>query len=416
MLNNQNFISNMEDDNEDKEIASQIDQDVIHRIECNDMTLTAIKLPDDFLPERQYVDGEDIIPLITALTGNIAVTSLDLSDNDLGDEGASLLKELLQQNKKLKILDLSRNRILTTGGKALADGLVENAALLNLNLLENSLGDEGARAFARVFATNRTLTHISLADNGISTAGAEAIASSLKHNRSLTHVNFAYNDFGNDGIEVMVEAWNNHCNIINACFADNNIEDAGAAFIAGLLTRNPKLTSLDLSANDITDIGGQLIYNALLTNTAITGLSLQGNKIKPSLLKKINTKVDNNKATAEMLLTAVEQENLADVQQLIAEGASLNYQNQDGNTALHIAATTKNASIIEYLLEQPAQVILRNNNGELPDCKPEAPCFNWNNPYRFFTENPPNYFNRRKNCHRENAENYAGDITICNQR
>ena len=77
-----------------------------------------------------------------------ALTSLDLSDNRIGDEGASAFGKLLERGcSVLSVLALSDNGIGPAGAKDLAAGAgVEGCPLHNLDLSENRVGNDGAIA------------------------------------------------------------------------------------------------------------------------------------------------------------------------------------------------------------------------------------------------------------------------------
>ena len=55
------------------------------------------------------------------------------------------------------------------------------------------------------------------------------------------------------------------------------------------------------------------------------------------------------------------------MQLLIDVGADVNATDQDGNTSLHIVASSGNAIIAEFLLRKNADPNAKNKNGETPD-------------------------------------------------
>lgn len=62
------------------------------------------------------------------------------------------------------------------------------------------------------------------------------------------------------------------------------------------------------------------------------------------------------------LLHAVEKERIDVIDCLLAHGCNINYQNDDGNTALHIACRTGNIDIIQRLIQAGADGMIRNND------------------------------------------------------
>ena len=75
-------------------------------------------------------------------------TTLVLTSNNIGDDGATALAEALKSNTALATLYLYFNNIGVTGAIALAEVLKNNTALTTLYLTSNNIGDDGAIALA----------------------------------------------------------------------------------------------------------------------------------------------------------------------------------------------------------------------------------------------------------------------------
>ncbi|KAG9067205.1 hypothetical protein KI688_011987 [Linnemannia hyalina] len=88
------------------------------------------------------------------------LTTLDLEDNSIGDNGAQALSEALKANSTLTTLDLSRNPIESDGAQALSEALMVNSTLTTLSLGGTSIGDNGAQALSEALRTNSTVTII----------------------------------------------------------------------------------------------------------------------------------------------------------------------------------------------------------------------------------------------------------------
>lgn len=146
------------------------------------------------------------VEFLCAILDNIpAITELDVSGTDLGDEGA----KALASNQTITTLDVGGTKITDVGAKALA----ENHTITTLKLTHNPIGDEGAKAFA----SNQTITTLGVAGTGITDVGAKALA----ENCTITTLNLIANYVTNEG--------------------------------ARALASNQSLTTLHLSANRLTD-------------------------------------------------------------------------------------------------------------------------------------------------------------------
>ena len=123
------------------------------------------------------VAGNNISPVgATAVAAMVAVTggltALDLSFNDLNDEGVSAVCKAIQSNKETR--------------------------LVSLNFKNNGIGPGGANAVAAMVAVTGALTSLNLSNNelcgltfigGTYTAvGIKAIANALRSNGALTKI------------------------------------------------------------------------------------------------------------------------------------------------------------------------------------------------------------------------------------
>jgi Leucine Rich repeat len=63
------------------------------------------------------------------MTGDMSITTLNISANNIGDKGAAALAEMLRSNTTLERLDLSSNVIDYDGISALSAALADNTSL-----------------------------------------------------------------------------------------------------------------------------------------------------------------------------------------------------------------------------------------------------------------------------------------------
>ena len=91
--------------------------------------------------------GDDGATALAKLLEIHALISLDLSSNQIGDKGATDLAKALKSSYTLLItLNFGKNQITNIGAKALAEALESNDTLRDLYLDSNQVGDEGANA------------------------------------------------------------------------------------------------------------------------------------------------------------------------------------------------------------------------------------------------------------------------------
>ena len=96
------------------------------------------------------VAGNNISPVgATAVAAMVAVTggltALDLSFNDLNDDGVSTVCDAIQSNKETKLasLNMGANSIGPIGAKSVAAMVAVTGALIECDLSNNAMGEEG---------------------------------------------------------------------------------------------------------------------------------------------------------------------------------------------------------------------------------------------------------------------------------
>ncbi|KAG0283777.1 hypothetical protein BGZ97_008416, partial [Linnemannia gamsii] len=112
---------------------------------------------------------------LAEINAHSTLTTLNLRNNSIGDNGAEALSETLKTNSTLTTLDLARNSIRNNGAVALSEALKSNSTLTTLDLSSNSIGENGAVALSEALKTNSTLTTLNLQFNSIGDNGAVAL-------------------------------------------------------------------------------------------------------------------------------------------------------------------------------------------------------------------------------------------------
>lgn len=163
-------------------------QNVIQRIQENDPRLTLIGSGawSDCLTEADIEVLTDAIKF----SKNTFLNTLDLNENDSGDEGALFLSSL-EAIKNLKIAD---NGITSVG----AEYLKEMKSLSSLDVSLNEIGDDGFAALVK----NTSIVSLTACRCGITSQGAEAVLNN-------THI-FSLALEGNDIEEKVLEKIDAH--------------------------------------------------------------------------------------------------------------------------------------------------------------------------------------------------------------
>ena len=182
-----------------------------------------------------------------ALQGMNNLTSLNISSQQIGPEGAKLVSGV----KQLEKLILVFNNVGTEGAKYISE--MEN--LTSLIIRSNNIGDEGAIHLSGM----KKLTNLDVSDNMIREDGMRAIRKmtqlrsfvdcgscaleEVSKMDQLTYLDVSHNLSG-----AAIGKFNNltWLSMVNTCIGDNELE---------LISKYPKLTKLFVSNNFITSEG-----------------------------------------------------------------------------------------------------------------------------------------------------------------
>jgi len=151
-------------------------------LSCN-TTLTSLeicscKIPSD-LPE----------PFIKGLKNMSSLTSLNLGNNSLEDDGLISISEALTGNDSLTELNLCSNGI-TDASMEQMSGFLSDSAIKIINLSLNNLGDEGAKKLMEGIKSSKTLSEIYLQSIGISNTGKDALSEIPKTKKKVKKLSF----------------------------------------------------------------------------------------------------------------------------------------------------------------------------------------------------------------------------------
>ncbi|XP_057710176.1 NACHT, LRR and PYD domains-containing protein 12-like [Corythoichthys intestinalis] len=145
-------------------------------------------------------------PLASVLSSSSNLRHLDLSHNDLSDKWVEILsKGLANPNCKLESLDLKSCKLGTGSCHPLASVLSSPSNLKHLDLSENNLSDEGVEILSKGLASPHcTLESIRLSECGFTNKGCLFLAEALKSYPShLQELDLSVNKIGKEGKRVL---------------------------------------------------------------------------------------------------------------------------------------------------------------------------------------------------------------------
>ena len=139
--------------------------------------------PRELNLSRNFISNNGIAVLAHTLAGKTAVEHPNLSYNSIDDEGAAIIAESLH-NQTLSVLNVSSNNITDVGVATIAKGLSPTSKLRRLNLSNNYITDDGAMALAQAFCHTAELKVLNVsANNGIGEEGTNQLVQALAKKR-----------------------------------------------------------------------------------------------------------------------------------------------------------------------------------------------------------------------------------------
>ena len=175
---------------------------------------------------RQRISNRGLGYCCECLLSNRAITSVDLSNNDIGPDGAQELSLLLENNTTLKHLNLSSNPLTESGGTFIAKALhMSNRTLVSLDVSDCKLlpatklkidalvlfnsepaGDFRAHVLERVSSLT-AIQYVGDVSTGICTdESCKALQLALRASPNhVTSISLKYNDISDQGVLTILE-------------------------------------------------------------------------------------------------------------------------------------------------------------------------------------------------------------------
>ena len=145
-------------------------------------------------------------------------------------------------------LSLHGNPFGDQGVTSIVDAILENeaSAVSTLDVGDCGLGNEGATQIARLLESNSTITDLNISANQITQQGWRAISEALKKNTKLRTLSLDYNQITDEDLAVLADGFR-HCTSLRSVDLEaNRISDEGGRILLDVLRENEKIIDLTL--------------------------------------------------------------------------------------------------------------------------------------------------------------------------
>jgi len=221
---------------------------------------------------------------------------LHLCENNVDDNGISVLAEGLIKSPTIHIVDLRSNRISDLGAAFIQCVLVSNPRISDLSLADNELGNAGVAALARGLRHSYVgLKSLNLSGNECDSSVAGSVGSMLRYNKSLVELNLSFNEIGDEGAKCIARALGRNPSLRKLELRKVGVTCDGARAFGEYLPQMMSLRELILTRNKVLKDGGMALLEGLRGNVTLEYLLLE-EKMTESIAREIAHFIRLNKA------------------------------------------------------------------------------------------------------------------------
>ena len=183
-----------------------------------------------------------------------SLRKLDISHNNIGDDGAKGIAEGLHHCTQLEELIVSHNSFRENGACSLASSICHyTQCLRKLDISYNSIGNVGANAIADALSSCSHLEELIVSHNEYRENGTCSISRSLcYYAHCLRKLDISFNYIGSGGAKAIAESLNNCTHLEELIIGHNHLWEDGAYALASTFSHYAQcICTLDITNNRI---------------------------------------------------------------------------------------------------------------------------------------------------------------------
>lgn len=247
------------------------------------------------------IDKEGFRLVVEAIKSTRTVEWFGTTNCGLDVESISLVADILRDNNDI-IIGFDSENIGEEGIKLIVDAMKDRGNPLNVNITNDDLGDNGGFILARALQVSQTTKSLSLEECRMGIEGFKQLCNAIKGNSVIEDLNILVPE---GGMKYIADALYNHPSLtwlqLKGNFGKKEIIE-----LAKALSQNSTLKQLDLSGCQVDDEGVGYLSEALKGNDSLEYLWLSDNKIKATGAKHLSELVEANKTLRTLYLRSNE--------------------------------------------------------------------------------------------------------------
>jgi CheY-like chemotaxis protein/Ran GTPase-activating protein (RanGAP) involved in mRNA processing and transport len=240
------------------------------------------------------ISAEAIGRLFEGLGSKSMIRELNLSSNKFGSKGASILVTFLESKTRSKAdapmplldrLDMSNNNLGDDGTTQLARAISKRSHvhLVDLKLSSNLIGAGGVETIMNKLLQHNLIS-LSLDKNSIGDQGCQLVAASLQSMTALSRLNLSFNQIGSRGITSLMRSMIGCESITYLGLSGNILRISGAIALAFTLAQHPRMEELDLDNCCLGQAAQCHISAGIISNRWVPMKRLRGYAVGPPMV------------------------------------------------------------------------------------------------------------------------------------
>nr|CAH8833044.1 unnamed protein product [Trichobilharzia regenti] len=217
------------------------------------------------------------------------LTYVNLSGNPMDQEACKLIQSILTKNTQLNTLILKDAKINDDGAVAIANGLRMNTRLTKLDLSKNNIMSDGASGLAKALTNSICLKWLSLHWNHIRAQGASEFGNTLEFNTSIQYLDLSWNGFNGKTLEKLGRGLKRNCHLEELNLKYNRIDLKSVIGFADCLYTNKTLKRLLIGLNPLTIAGIHDLVDVIEKSSTcvLEELDLEGLTINENISQQV---------------------------------------------------------------------------------------------------------------------------------